>query len=42
MKLFIVQEDRTYNVTVKNVMRFTLAVDYVSIEMPFRQTAAAS
>jgi hypothetical protein len=41
MKLFIVPEDRTYNVTIKNVMRFTLAVDYVSIEMSFRQTAAA-
>jgi hypothetical protein len=41
MKLLIVQEDGTYRVTVKNVMRFTLALEYVSIGMSFRQTAAA-
>jgi hypothetical protein len=41
MKLFIVREDGTYNFIVKNVMRFTPAVDYISIGMSLRQTAAA-
>jgi hypothetical protein len=42
MKLFVIQSDEsTYKVTIKNVMRFELAMDHVSIGMLFRQTMAA-
>ncbi|CAM6038621.1 unnamed protein product [Sphagnum compactum] len=42
MKLFVKQSDKsTYKVTIKNITRFELAMDHVSIGMSFRQTAIA-
>ena len=41
MKLFVPNDDGSYVVTVKNVMRFQLAIDHVFTGMSFRQTAAA-
>jgi len=43
MKLFVRDEDDSlsYTATIKNMLRFELTVDYVSIGMSFRQTAAA-
>jgi len=42
MKLFVIQSDESmYKVTIKNVMRFELAIDNVSIDMSFWQTVAA-
>ncbi|CAM6017355.1 unnamed protein product [Sphagnum balticum] len=40
MRLFD-QQDNGYIVTIKNVMRFELTMDHISISMSFRQTAAA-
>jgi hypothetical protein len=41
MKLFIKQSDElTYKVTIKNVTRFELAMDHVSIGMSFQTTVA--
>jgi hypothetical protein len=39
MKSFVRQDDGSYVVVVKNVTRFRLAIDHVSIGMSFRQTA---
>ena len=41
MKLFVLQEDLSYVVTINNAIRFELAIDFVSLGMSFRQTAAA-
>jgi len=41
MKLYVKQFDKlTYKVTIKNVTRFELAMDHVSISMLFRQIVA--
>jgi hypothetical protein len=39
MKLFSEQEDGSYSVTIKNALRFRLAIDHVSSGLSFRQTA---
>lgn len=39
MKLFKLQDDRSYHVTIKNAMRFDLAIQHVSIGLSFCQTA---
>jgi hypothetical protein len=42
MKLFCKEDNAPiYTVTIKDILRFDLAMDYVSIGMLFRQTAAA-
>jgi len=42
LKLFErMEEEPHYSVTIKNVMRFNLAIDHVSIGMSFRQAAGA-
>jgi hypothetical protein len=42
MKLFVKQSDKsTWKLIIKNIMRFELAMDHVSIGMSFRQTLAA-
>jgi hypothetical protein len=42
MKLFSKKDDAlVYIVTIKDCLRFDLAMDYVSIGLSFRQTAAA-
>jgi hypothetical protein len=40
MKLFKLQEDGSYRVTIKNPLRFQLAIDHISVGLSFRQTAA--
>ena len=37
MKLFVVQPDNTFHVTVKNSLRFELAVDSIATGCSFRQ-----
>jgi hypothetical protein len=39
MKMFVKQPDESYKVTIKNISRFELAMDHVSIGMSFLQTA---
>lgn len=39
MKLFKLQPDRSYLVTIKNSLRFNLAMEHVSVGLSFRQTA---
>jgi hypothetical protein len=39
MKLFKLQEDRSYLVIIKNSLRFNLAIEHVSVGLSFRQTA---
>ncbi len=39
MKLFKPQEDKSYLVTIKNFLRFDLAVRHVSVGLSFRQTS---
>ena len=41
MKLFQLQEDGSYQVTINNKLRFDLAMDYVSAGLSFRQAASA-
>ena len=41
MKLFRVQDDGSYQVRIKNELRFNLSMDYVSVGLSFRQTASA-
>jgi len=42
MKLFYKKDDALlYTVTIKDYLRFDLAMDYVGIGLSFRQTAAA-
>ncbi len=42
MKLFYKKDDALlYTVTIKDCLRFNLAMDYVGIGLSFRQTAAA-
>jgi hypothetical protein len=43
MTFFVIDEDDPgrYKVVIKNVLRYELAMDYVSIDMSFRQTSAA-
>lgn len=42
MKLFVQNEDNPhYTIIIKNVMRFELTMDHVSVGMSFRETAAA-
>jgi hypothetical protein len=40
MKLFKLQEDSSYRVTIKKPLRFQLAIDHISVGLSFRQTAA--
>lgn len=40
MKLFKLQEDGSYVITIKNPLRFNLAIEHVSVGLSFRQTAA--
>jgi hypothetical protein len=40
MKLFKLLEDGSYRVTIKNPLRFQLAIDHISVGLSFRQTAA--
>ena len=40
MKLFKVQDDGSYVVTIKNPVQFQLAVDHVSVGLSFRQIAS--
>jgi hypothetical protein len=39
MKLFKPQEDGSYLVTIKNSLRFDLAIRHVSVGLSFRQTS---
>jgi hypothetical protein len=39
MKLFKLQEDGSYLVTIKNSLRFNLAIQHVSIGLSFRHTS---
>jgi hypothetical protein len=39
MKLFKLQEDGSYLVTIKNSLRFDLAIQHVSVGLSFRQTS---
>ena len=41
MRLFRVQCDGSYQVEIKNELRFNLAMDYISVGLSFRQTASA-
>jgi len=40
MKLFKLQEDRSYLVIIKNLLCFNLAIEHVFVGLSFRQTAA--
>jgi hypothetical protein len=40
MKLFKLQEDRSYLVIIKNSLRFNLAIEHVFVGLSFRQTVA--
>jgi hypothetical protein len=40
MKLFKLQKDGIYRVTIKNPLRFQFAIDHISVGLSFRQTAA--
>ena len=40
MKLFKIQEDGSYLITIKNPLRFWLAIDHTSVSILFRQIAA--
>ena len=40
MNLFVKQSDGSFKVIIKNVKRFTLALQYVSVGLSFQQTAA--
>jgi hypothetical protein len=40
MKLFKLQEDGSYRVTIKNTLRFQLAIDHIKVGLSFIQTAA--
>jgi hypothetical protein len=40
MKLFKAHMDGSYRVTIKNPLRFQLAIDHISVGLSFRQTAA--
>jgi hypothetical protein len=40
MKLVQLHEDGSYRVAIKNVLRFQLAIDHISVGLSFRQAAA--